>query len=464
MPDLSFHTNHENTISVVDSTFSQLELTGDKALDILRHIFKYENFRGRQEEAIRCVMDKQNTLLVMLTGGGKTVCYVVPALMENKVSVVVFPLLALLLDQAERMRSHGLNVCYLMTNMEEDERMNVMHQLNADPPEHNFFFVTPESVLTPAVLYLLQDLSSKNKLGLIVIDEAHCIDTWGFHFRSCYAELWKLTNLGSPVLAMTGTATQRTQSVILNSLQLTDKAVTIKQTSNRINLIYHVAEKKSNGIDAIVAIIKQEFSGQCGIVYCLQRKDTSDVVYDLKRAGVSAVCYHAGMDVHSKQTSVASWKVGEAHVMCATVAFGMGIDKSNVRFVEHHSMPKDLESYVQESGRAGRDGGIAHCYIFFRFEDRTKHLRNISCLPDSDRKNIALDSLNDMVKYCIAPICRKKQIVTYFDNEENHEDICNKSCDVCMSSKTMQPINRSDSAKELVCCLEEMQKIQAKVM
>jgi bloom syndrome protein len=131
----------------------------------------------------------------------------------------------------------------------------------------------------------------------------------------------------------------------------------------------------SNGIDAIVALIKQEFSGQCGIVYCLQRKDTSDVVYELKRAGINAVLYHAGMDVHSKQTSVDSWKSGKAHVICAAVAFGMGIDRSNVRFVIHHSMPKDVESYVQESERAGRDGNIAHCYILFRFEDRTKHLR-----------------------------------------------------------------------------------------
>ena len=185
---------------------------------------------------------------------------------------------------------------------------------------------------------LLQDLSSKSKLELIVIDEAHCIHTWGFHLIPCYAELSKLTNLGSPVLAMSGTATQRTQSVILNSLQLTDKTVTIKQTSNRV--IYHVAEKKSNGIDAKVGFIKQEFSGECGIVYCLQRKDTSNVVYDLKRAGINAVFYHAGIDGHLKQASVESWKSAEVHVMCATVAFVMGIDKPNVRFVIHHSMRK----------------------------------------------------------------------------------------------------------------------------
>ncbi|CAB4010934.1 ATP-dependent DNA helicase Q-like 3 isoform X1 [Paramuricea clavata] len=195
-----------------------LELTGNKILDTLRQVFKHEKFRGKQQEAIESVINGHYTLLIMPTGCGKTACYAVPAVMENKVAVVVFPLLALLLDQAERLRRKGMNVCYLMTDMEEEEREIVIHKLDCNPPEYNFFFVTPETVLTPAVLTLLQNLSSRNLLGLVVIDEAHCIDTWGFHFRPSYAEVWKLCHLGSPILAMTGTATTRTQSVILNSL------------------------------------------------------------------------------------------------------------------------------------------------------------------------------------------------------------------------------------------------------
>jgi superfamily II DNA helicase RecQ len=297
-----------NTCNNIQTEF---ELTGNKILDTLRQVFKHEKFRRKQQEAIESVINGHNTLLIMPTGCDKTVCYAVPAVMENKVAVVVFPLLALLLDQSERLRRKGMNVCYLMTDMEEEERENVIHKLNCNPPEYNFFFVTPETVLTPAVLILLQNISSKNLLGLVVIDEAHCIDTWGFHFRPSYAELWKLCHLGSPILAMTGTATTRTQSVILNSLQLSEKIMVSKQTPSCENLIYHIMEKKSNGVDAI--------------------------------AGIDAVFFHAGMNIHSRQASVDSWKSGEAHVICATVAFGIGIDKSNVRCVIYHSMPKDLD-------------------------------------------------------------------------------------------------------------------------
>lgn len=275
-------------------------------------------------------MKGQNTLLIMPTGGGKTICYAVPGVMENKVSVVVFPLLALLLDQAERLRRNGLKVCYLMTEMEETERETIIHKLNSNNPEYNFLFVTPETMLTPAVMNVLKNLSSKKHLSLIVIDEAHCIDMWGFHFRPSYAELWKICELGCPVLAMTGTATPRTQHVILSSLRLSEETVVIRQPSNRPNLVYHVEQKTNDGIDKITSMISQRFPNQCGIVYCVERKDTIDVTYHLKRAGINAVFYHAGMDVHEKQANVDSWRSGIVDVICATVAFEMGIDKADV--------------------------------------------------------------------------------------------------------------------------------------
>ena len=446
-----------------DDIQNEFELTGNKILDTLRQVFKQKNFRGKQQEAIESVLNGHNTLLVMPTGYGKTVCYAVPAVLENKVAVVVFPLLVLMLDQAERLRRLSMNVCYLMNDMEENEKENIIHKLNCNLPDYNFFFLTPETVLTPAALTILENISSKDLLGLIVIHEAYCIDTWGFYFRPSYAELWKLCKFGSPILAMTGTATARTQSVILNSLQLSNKAVVIKQTPNRENLIYHVMEEKSNDFDSIIDLIKQNVSVECGIAYCTERKDTIDVVYHLRRAGINAVFFHADMDVHAKQASVDSWKSGQAHAICATVAFDMGIDKSNVRFVIHHSMSKDLESYVQESGRAGRDGNCAHCYILFRFEDRTKHLRNICCLPESDRKHVALEGLNNIVKYCMTPVCLKKQIVTYFDIDGCSSSICNKHCDVCIFNKNAEPVDCSEIAREVINCLEEMETIQPKI-
>lgn len=222
--------------------------------------------------------------------------------------------------------------------------------------------------------------------------------------------------------------------------------------------------KKSNGCKDIVSLIQCKFPQQCGIVYCLERKDTVDVAYHLKAAGINAIFFHAGMDIHEKQTAVESWKSGRSHVICATVAFGMGIDKPNVRFVIHHSFPKDLESYVQEAGRGGRDGNVAHCYIFFRFEDRSKHLRNVSSLPDSDRKIVSLAGLNDMVKYCITPTCRRQQLVTYFDKDDTSGELCNKSCDICASGESgFTNTDCTEYARDVMKCLEGMQKIQPKV-
>ena len=439
------------------------ELTGNQALDILRGVFHLQQFRGRQQEAIESIKNGKSTLLIMPTGGGKTICYAVPALMQAKLTVVIFPLLALLLDQVARMRAQGLNVCYLMSDMDDMEKETVMHKLNSNPPEYNFLFVTPETVLSPTVFALMEKLASSNVINFFVIDEAHCIDTWGFHFRPSYCELWKLGGLACPILAMTGTATSRTQDVIVKNLHLPPETVVIRQSSNRSNLLYHVLDKKSDGKTALVELVKKEHPDQCGIVYCVERSDTVDIAYRLKTAGVNAVFFHAGMDVYAKQQSVDSWKSGGVHVMCATIAFGMGIDKPNVRFVIHLSIPKDLESYVQESGRAGRDGLDAHCYIFFRFEDRTKHLRNISSLPDSDRKLICLSGLNDIVKYCITPVCRRQQIVTYFDGEENNADICNRSCDVCSVNTILQALDHSEDAINIVNCLESMQQVHPKV-
>ena len=262
---------------------------------------------------------------------------------------------------------------------------------------------------------------------------------------------------------MTGTATRRTEQVILNSLRLSlEETKVIRQPSNRPNLLFHVVAKKADGKEAIVSLVKKEFPEQCGIIYCVERKDTIDIACHLKTASVNAVFFHAGMDVKSKQETAESWKLGAAHVICATVAFGMGIYKPDVRFAVHHSMPKDLESYVQESGRAGRDGNDAHCYIFFRFEDRTKHLHNISSLPDGDRKLVSLNGMNDMVKYCIIPLCRRQQIASYFGDGGAGIN-CDKSCDICSSGNLEHPIDFSADAIQILNCLDSMRQLQPKV-
>lgn len=302
-------------------------MTGKKSVDILRKVFHHNNFRGKQEEAIDSICQGQNIFLIMPTGGGKSLCYAVPALMKQKFFVVVFPLLALLLDQVERMKSKGLNVCFLMTDMDDMGRQNVIHKLHSNPPEYNCLFLTPETVLSPSVFDLMLKLSSENLINFFVIDEPHCIDTWGFHFRPSYSELWRLGRLGCPIMAMTGTGTSRTLATIIKNLKLLNETKIIKQPSDGANLFYHVVEKRSSGHETILSIIQKNFSEQCGIIYCIKRKDTVEVAYHLQKAGVNAVSFHAGMDVHTTQSTVESWKVGTAHVICATVAFGMGVDK-----------------------------------------------------------------------------------------------------------------------------------------
>ena len=359
--------------------------------------------------------------------------------------------------------SKSTNVCYLMSDMDETERESIIHRLHSYPPEYNFLFATPETVLSGCVLDLIQKLSSDHLINFFVLYEAHCIDTWGFHFRPSYSELWRLKEFGCPILAMTGTAKRLTEEVIVSNLKLPPDTKVIRQTSNRSYLIYHVLNKKSDGKDALVELIKKEYPEKCGIIYCAERSDTVDVTYRLKTARVNAVFFHAAMDVCAKQNCVENWNSRGAQVMCATVAFGMGIDKPDVKFVIHHSVPKDLESYVQESGRAGRDGHDAHCFVFFRFEDRTKHLPNISSLPDNDQKLICLNGLNDMVKYCISHVCRRQQIVAYFDGEDNSGNICKRSCDICSGGKNLQPTDHSEDAIKVVSCLESMQQVHPKV-
>ncbi|XP_078364120.1 uncharacterized protein LOC144648440 [Oculina patagonica] len=249
----------------------------------------------------------------MPTGGGKTICYAVPALMEPNVTIVIFPLLALLLDQVERMRQQGLNVRYFMSDMEEADREIAKRKLQSNPPEYHFLFATPETVLAPAVFNLLQKLASENLINFLVIDEVHCIDSWGFHFRPSYSELWKLQAFGCPILAMTKTSTPQTEQVIVNSLQVAaEETSIIRQSLNRPTLLYHVEGKKSDGMQAIVPFIKNEYPNQCGIVYCVERKDIVDVAYHLKKGGTSVVFFHVGLDKKTKQAVVPEkWRHAE---------------------------------------------------------------------------------------------------------------------------------------------------------
>ena len=431
----------------------------DNRVRVLESIFHHRSFRGKQEEAIDAILQGKNCLLVLPTGTGKTVCYAIPALISGGVTVVICPLLSLMLDQVHRLRAKGLNACYINFDVPSTERDVLIHNLLSDSPPYNFLFLTPENATSPQMLDMFSKMEQKNTLKYIVIDECHCIDMWGHDFRPAYANLGSLTQLRCPVVAMTGTCTSRTEEVILKSLNLSNVTV-VRQSCDRENISLFVKQKKADGKDQVAALILENYAGQCGIVYCLQRGDTTDMAYLLQTKGVNATYYHGALDPYRKRENFQAWQEGRAKVMCATVAFGMGIDKPDVRFVIHLSMPKSLECYAQEFGRAGRDGEPSQCFVFYRFEDRTKHLQMLSSLPDGEHKCLKVAELNGMIKLCIKPECRKLQLKKYFGDADNN--VC-KTCDFCLDGACIEKTEAHLEAVEVLHCLQSMNHLHSKV-
>ncbi len=445
-----FETNHPGV--------SDKEL--DRKLSVLRTVFKHGNFKGRQEEVINAILQGRNCLIVLPTGAGKTICYTVPAIVNGGVTVVISPLLSLMLEQVEYLRSKGLNVCYMNSAVSQVQREIIIHNMLSDIPPYNFLFVTPESATSSVIMDVFKKMKAKGTLSYIALDECHCIDLWGFDFRPAYANLGILSELNCQIVALTATCTSRTEAVILSSLKLTD-AIVIRETCNRPNISLLVKSKKGDGKEQVSDEITAQHKSQCGIVYCLQRADTTDMAYILQSKGISATYYHGALDAYKKKENTQAWQNGKALVMCATVAFGMGINKQDVRFIIHLSIPQSLECYAQEFGRAGRDGEQATSCILFRFEDRTRHLQIISSIPEGDHRTLKLNSLNEMAKFCIKPECRKNQLVQYFG--ECLEVQCDQMCDFCRATTIVEKTDASVEALEILSCLNNMKRLCNKV-
>lgn len=281
-----------------DSFFA--EAGDDRKIQVLTSIFNHTGFRGKQEEAIDVILKGKNCLLVLPTGAGKTICFEVPALIACGVTVVVYPLLSLMLDQVNRLRAKGLNVCYINSDLPSAERDVLVHNLLLDSPPYNFLFLTPEKATSPEMEQISSIMETKNTLSHLVIDECHCIDMWGFDLRPAYANLGHLSRFKCPVVAMTGTCTSRTEEVILASLNISDATI-VRQSCDRENISIFVKSKKADGKDQVAQLILEEYSGQCGIVYCLQRSDTTDMAYVLQTKGVNATYYHGALDPYKKR-------------------------------------------------------------------------------------------------------------------------------------------------------------------
>ncbi|MFA8437102.1 MAG: DNA helicase RecQ [Marinifilaceae bacterium] len=388
------------------------------ALRALKRYFGYDSFRPMQDEIIQSVLDGKDALVIMPTGGGKSLCYQIPALIMDGVAVVVSPLIALMKDQVEGLRANGVNAAYLNSSQSAGEQAEVIEEVNQG--KIKLLYVSPEKLVSQDFYYLLLQM----KVSLFAIDEAHCISTWGHDFRPEYTKMAYLKKqfLHVPVIALTATADHLTQKDIVNQLCLTDPGQFIS-SFDRPNLSLKVMPGRDK-FQTILGFIRQR-PHQSGIIYCLSRKATEGLAKKLKNAGVNAAYYHAGLSARERAKTQEDFINDETPIICATIAFGMGIDKSNVRWVIHYNLPKNIEGYYQEIGRAGRDGLKSDTMLFYSFSDVIVHRRFID---ESNLKEVSMAKLERMQQFCDARICRRKILLSYFG--EHLEEDCG-NCDVC---------------------------------
>jgi ATP-dependent DNA helicase RecQ len=383
----------------------------------LKKYFGFSQFKGLQEQVIKSLLEKQNTFVIMPTGGGKSLCYQLPALIQEGTAVVVSPLIALMKNQVDAIRSlssengiaHVLN-----SSLTKAEIAQVKKDITSGLTK--LLYVAPESLTKEENVNFLKSVT----ISFVAIDEAHCISEWGHDFRPEYRNLKHIIKqIGDvPVIGLTATATPKVQEDILKNLDMSD-AVTFKASFNRANLYYEVRTKTKNIESDIIRFIKQH-KGKSGIIYCLSRKKVEAVAQVLQVNGISAVPYHAGLDAKTRAKHQDMFLMEDVEVVVATIAFGMGIDKPDVRFVIHHDIPKSLESYYQETGRAGRDGGEGHCLAYYSYKDVEKLEKFMSGKPVAEQE-IGFALLQEVVAYAETSMSRRKFLLHYFGEEFDSE-------------------------------------------
>ena len=390
----------------------------DKALKILKSVFGYDEFRPQQWEIINSILNNKDALVLMPTGGGKSLCFQIPALLNEGLTIVVSPLIALMKDQVEGLKGNGVKADYFNSSQTDEEHKRVIGCLESG--ETKLLYVSPEKLISDAFYPFLQTLN----VSLVAVDEAHCISSWGHDFRPEYAQLGRLRDRfkGVPFVALTATADKLTKKDIITQLQLKNPGVFIS-SFDRPNLSLTVLPGKKK-FDVILNFVNQR-KGESGIIYCLSRKATESLAAKLKAQGFLAAAYHAGLQNQERQKTQEDFINDEVKIVCATVAFGMGIDKYNVRFVIHHNLPKNIESYYQEIGRAGRDGLPSDTVLFYSYADVIQLKQFVE---QSGQKEFQEAKLKRMQDFTEARICRRKVLLAYFG--EVLEKSCG-NCDVC---------------------------------
>lgn len=388
----------------------------------LKEVFGYSQFRGNQETVIRNVLDGKNTFVIMPTGAGKSLCYQLPALMNDGLAIVISPLIALMKNQVDQLNAYGVNARFLNSTLSKGE----ITRLKKDCMNNivKLLYVAPESMNKEENIEFLK----KVNVSFVAIDEAHCISEWGHDFRPEYRRIKSIIQqFGNlPIVALTATATPKVQLDIQKNLQMEDADV-FMSSFNRKNLYYEVRPKKETK-KQLIHFLRQH-KGKSGIIYCLSRKKVEEIAQLLQVNGFKAAPYHAGLDPEVRERNQDNFLNEEVDIIVATIAFGMGIDKPDVRFVVHYDVPKSLEGYYQETGRSGRDGLEGHCLMFYSHNDLNKLEKFNKDKSVQERENARI-LLQEMEFYAESPVCRRKQLLHYF-GEEYKDDNCGM-CDNCV--------------------------------
>ena len=394
-------------------------------LNALKNIFGFRSFRPNQESIIRSILDHRDVFAVMPTGGGKSLCYQLPAMLMQGTAVVISPLIALMKDQVDAAVANGIPAAFMNSSMDAAEISDVYRLLKYN--KIRLLYIAPERFAMP---HFLERLKSTD-ISFFAIDEAHCVSEWGHDFRPDYLGLSLIPQVFPevPVTAFTATATQKVQEDIINRIGLRNPQV-VRASFNRPNLFYQVRTKSK--VESQILEFLGDHSGESGIIYRTTRDSVTETAGFLQSKGIAALPYHAGLPAEERSRNQVAFNRDEAQVIVATIAFGMGIDKSNVRFVIHADLPKNIEGYYQETGRAGRDGDPAHCLLFFGRGDIPKIRYFINAMTDDRERLMAIEKLNQTVGFASHNVCRRRQLLGFF-GEDYPDENCG-GCDICIGS------------------------------
>lgn len=422
------------------STTSQATLEGS-----LKTYFGYDQFRPGQEPIIRDILAGRSVFALMPTGAGKSLCYQLPALLRPGLTLVISPLIALMKDQVDALLENGIAATYLNSSLTQDEVKRREYKIANG--QIKLLYVSPERLLSEGFLDALERIAAEIGLANFAIDEAHCISEWGHDFRPEYRQLSELKNRFPqiPIIALTATATPRVRQDIIGQLGLANCSVHVS-SFHRHNLFYEVRHKTKSAYQELLQLIQMEGEGSA-IVYCQSRKSVESLSEKLRADGIAALPYHAGLPNSEREANQENFIRDNAQVMVATIAFGMGINKPDVRLVAHYDLPKNLEGYYQESGRAGRDGGTAKCILFFSYADKNKIDHIIRQKTDLQEAHLAKVQLNQVISYAETPFCRTKHVLKYFGEES--ED-CGH-CDNCLNPPSLQ--DQTQNAQKFLSCV-----------